>query len=146
MVRLGKKNALGILILTAALVLGAPAFAEEAATQPSPSAEAAPEDGAACGTVQAEAGLPGVPALEMQPEPTPTTCTATAFCESGSVSCTGCPSDRQHANCPYQRGWVSCNGNVTYCPACAPAACDPPCKQVCWPTGGQCSNGQCYCY
>ncbi len=81
-----------------------------------------------------------------EPEPAPTTCTATAYCHSGTVSCTGCPANRQHASCPSQRGWVECAGNRTYCPPCPPPTCNPSCKSVCWPTGGVCINGNCICY
>ncbi len=64
-----------------------------------------------------------LPANLNSESPRPMTCTATANCESGQVSCTGCLSDMQDANCPSQNGWVSCGGTKTWCAPCGTAFC-----------------------
>lgn len=74
-------------------------------------------------------------------EPVPMTCTATAYCETGQVSCTGCPADAQDAACPGEEGWVSCSGVKTWCPPCE--LCDPSCTGRSCSSSSDCHNGGC---
>lgn len=68
--------------------------------------------------------------------------TCTADCDPYTdVSCTGTSCSAQNRNCGAgQRGWVECDGNYTYCPAC-PAGCTEGAYQFDG-TGNCCSEGR----
>lgn len=84
-------------------------------------------------------------------------CGAELYCDNGSkVSCT-CANGGT-GTCTYKPtynswgGQVVCNcAGTTFdrtrtCPYVPPTSCSPGCYSECGLTGGQCSNGQCYCY
>lgn len=138
-----------VLACLAALVAAVPAAASPA--EAAPVAAAFLTTGAAAPSC-APAGAQPVVAFEQAAY-----CSATALCGDGSTvscSCSGpsCNCNAQDVSCSAnQRGYVSCNGNTTYCTACP---CPPsnrcingaPCQANCGNCGiGSCVQGKCNC-
>jgi hypothetical protein len=86
-------------------------------------------------------------------------CSATADCGGSSISCsdtTGpCSCSAKDRHCPFQRGYVQCNGVTQYCPeacGCFYIRCEngrscttnDDCCSATGP-GGICFNGECSC-
>lgn len=126
-----KKLVLGLSLTLAALAfLLSPAMAETNASQAARTLSAADR-----AFLQSLASMPIAPAAASKRpgnDPPPVgenaLCSATANCWDGStrscqgynstVSCTAVDS-----NCPGQRGYVTCDGTTTLCPACPPGSC-----------------------
>jgi hypothetical protein len=154
-----------LFVCSLCLVLAAPAaFAADAVgASPTAPATAAPADLASIFAAPGES-VPGALSAD-----TSSSCSATAHCYDGStVSCSASGSSAScsgvDANCPSQRGYVTCTGSggttTTYCPICPPtcnigcgsqsdpnAFCRDKCPLVCSQPWGFCNRsiGKCVC-
>lgn len=110
----------------------APPAAPSDAAEP-PAAPAAQRSGPQCQTGSTLAVEPGLGSAEL----------VLAFCEASCdggqpVSCSGASCSAVDRFCPYQQGYVVCDGNYTFCqPACPTEGCTLwQCRQGCSCPGG----------